>query len=70
MIFYKFFVFFIVILGGYIIYRVAVNSWRRSDVEDKIDEIELEKEIHEQIEDVDLNEAKDNKEDIDNFLDK
>lgn len=70
MIFYKFFVFFIVILGGYFIYRIAVNSWRKSDIEDKIDEIELEKEIHESIEDVDLAEAKENKEDINSFLDK
>lgn len=68
MIFYRFLIFFIVLLGGYIIYRVAFNSWKKSDIEDKIDEIELEKEIHDQIEEVDLKEAEENKKDISEFL--
>lgn len=68
MIFYRFFVFFVVVLGSYIIYRVAVNSWRKSGVEDKLDEIELEKEIHDQIDEVDIDEAHENKKEINDFL--
>lgn len=60
--------FAIVGFGGYLIYRVAVNSWRKSEVEDKLDEIEQDREIHEQIEDVDLEEAEQHKKDIDDFL--
>lgn len=68
MIFYRFLMFAIVGFGGYLIYRVAVNSWRKSEVEDKLDEIEQDREIHEQIEDVDLEEAEQHKKDIDDFL--
>lgn len=68
MIFYRFLIFLLVGFGGYLIYRVAVDSWRKSEVEDKIDEIEQEKEIHDQIEDVDLKEAEQNRKEIDEFL--
>ncbi len=61
--------FVIIAFGGYLIYRVATDAWRKSSVDDKIDEIELEKEIHDQIDEVDEVDAKNNKEDIDNFLD-
>lgn len=68
MIFYKFLIFAIICFGGFVIYKVAVNAWKKSSVEDKIDEIELEKEIHDQIEDIKQKDAKSNKEDIDKFL--
>jgi len=50
------------------IYRVAIDAWRKSDIEDKIDNIELEKEIHDEIDGIDTNRVKTNKSDIDNFL--
>ncbi len=68
MIFYRFLMFVVICFGGYMIYRVAISSWKKSSVDDKLDEIELEKEIHEHIQEVDEEEAKHNKEDIDNFL--
>lgn len=65
---YRFLMFVIVGFGGYLIYRVSTNAWRKASVEDKLDEIELEKEIHDQIDNINEKETKTNKDDIDNFL--
>ena len=68
MIFYRFIVFIIIAFGLYIIYKVAHDAWKKSSVEDKLDEIELEKELHEQIDGIDEDEINNNKKDIDDFL--
>ena len=54
MILYRFIIFVIIAFGGYLIYRVATDAWRKTSVDDKID-------------DVDEDEAKNNRDDIDNF---
>ena len=68
MIFYQFLMFIIVIIGGYFIYKVAFDAWKKSSTMDKLDEIDLENDIHIDIEGVDLEKSIRNKKDIDNFL--
>ena len=56
--------FLVILLGGYGILRWAVRAWKRSDVTEKLDEIEENDELNAKISAIDMDDAEETREQI------